>query len=764
MGKLASVPQLGVQSYDWGVTCIHGLRASCIDGRCATSFAAPISFGATWDQQNTQSSAAIMAKEMRAMWQAKATEPMAWAGAGADIGLGCWGPDVNIARDPRWGRIQQTAGEDPKIAGDYGAAFTVGMQGQPQNAGQTQGDGAPLKAVTTLMTFAAYNLEAWTLPDGEKVERYKFDANVTAYDMNDTYLPAWRKGLVEAKAGGVMCSHNSINGVPSCASPLMKSVLRDAWNFTGYITSDSGEIADFVTPKYHNYSKTGAEAVCAALRATMNVDSEENLSGAAIANGDMFGTFLPIALQQGLCSVDLVRESLRTILRLEFRVGLFDPPASAGGADGTPLGKYWNWASMADVGTAASKAENLRITDASMTLLKNDGGVLPIPAGGGAGKAKTKVALIGPGADSHDLLIPSYPGEICGAGRFGNNGCVETVVGAAARLFGNTTEFVHRPGCAAWVTVNRTQIEEAVAAVQGFDYAVLVLGLGQSAEAEGKDRTSLRLWEPERDLVKAIAEGAPGVKIVMVLLNGGVVAIEEELPFVDAVLEAWYPGVTGGESIVRTLFGLNNPGGRLPMTMYKNAYLDEVNMTDMSMTKGVGRTYRYYTGTSVNFQFGYGLSYGAPLVAEARVAATADEMTVAVSVKSAPGDAAPYPKSTVVQLYLVPLVHTLHANPATGERPPADARLPLRVLVGSQRVTLQDPTQEAHAAVLLNTKAGDASNVLCFVSDSGARQVFPGVYTLFGTTEHAGAAAEGSASGYFLKKNITVSDGSSCPL
>jgi beta-D-xylosidase 4 len=279
------------------------------------------------------------------------------------IGLDCWSPNINIARDPRWGRNQEVPSEDPFVNGMFGTQYTLGIQGGD--------DSRFLNVAVTLKHWDAYSLE-----DADGYTRYNFDAIVSNYSLADTYWPAFQASIVQGKAKGVMCSYNSVNGQPACASDRLSTVLRGAWGFDGYITSDSGALVNIY--KDHKYVKTEVEAACVAVRnGTCDVNS-----------GPVYHNALLQSVDEGLCSMKDVEAALFRTFKLRVDLGLFDP------IEDQP---YWH-VPLSAVGAQASKDNSLLASLSSMVLLQNDASTLPLVSGG-------HIAVIGPHANATLTLV-----------------------------------------------------------------------------------------------------------------------------------------------------------------------------------------------------------------------------------------------------------------------------------------------------------------------------------------------------------------------
>jgi len=368
-----------------------------------------------------------------------------------------------------------------------------------------------------------------------------------------------------------MCAYNSVNGIPACASQFLNNTLRGAWKFDGYVTSDSGAVADIYTQ--HHYVATAPEAAAAAIK-----------GGTDINSGGVYSSSLLQAVSQKLISIADVNLALYRTLKLRFQLGLFDP------IDDQP---YWH-VSPDVVNTAESQATNLHMSQQSMVLLKNDKNTLPFPKG-------HKVAVIGPHGAATGALVGNYLGQICPSGDYS---CVVSPFSAIqqANKGGST---VYAQGCTVSGNVV-TGFAAAIAAAQAADYVVLIIGTDTSVENEAHDRVNITLPGVQDEFSRQIINLKKPTAVV--LMNGGAVAIEWLHDNADAIVEAFYPGYQGGTAIADVIFGDYNPGGKMPYTIYKADYVSQVQMTSMDMTKAPGRTYRYFTGTPL-WPFGWGLSY-----------------------------------------------------------------------------------------------------------------------------------------------------------
>uniref|UniRef100_A0A0G4IEP3 Fibronectin type III-like domain-containing protein n=1 Tax=Chromera velia CCMP2878 TaxID=1169474 RepID=A0A0G4IEP3_9ALVE len=572
------VPRLDVPEYDWGLNCVHGVQSRC-GTNCPTSFPAPVNQGASFNSDLWRDMAGVIGREARALWL---------EGVGENhednlphIGLNCWSPNININRDPRWGRNMEVASECPHLNGLYGAIYSRALQ-----EGE---DPRYLQVAVTLKHWAAYSLDKW-----KDFKRETFDANVTRHDLADTYFPAFKRSVREGKAAGVMCSYNRINGVPACASRFLSRVLREAWHFDGYVTSDTSAVEWFVT--HHNFSATYEDAVAASLSA-----------GTDVCSGTSYEGHMEEAVSKGIARASDVDVALRHALMIRFRLGLFDDPSKQ---------PYWHVA-PSEVSSEKARALSLQMAVESLVMLQNghgegraaksDGGkpVLPLEKG-------TTVAVLGCHADAREAMIGNYNGEIC---RGRTYDCVESPREALTRQnIGGRV--VGTAGVRVSSAASDSERADALGAVDEADAVVIFAGLDTSIEDENLDRESLRLpAEQEKFIEDAVAKASSqGKGVTLVLFNGGAV----DVSFLKnregvAVIEAFYPGVYGAAAVASVLFGDESPSGRMPVTTFEENFAETVSMASMRMAADKksgypGRTYRYFEGKPL-WPFGFGLSY-----------------------------------------------------------------------------------------------------------------------------------------------------------
>jgi beta-glucosidase-like glycosyl hydrolase len=597
---------LGLPAYDWGGNCIHGVQSRCTEsGLCPTSFPNPIGLGAAFNRSVWHGMGAVIGMELRYMYLAQVGEDH--ASNLPAIGLDCWSPNIGIVREPRWGRNLETPGEDPLVNGAFGAAVTEGLQ-------RGTLDQRFLQAVVTLKHFDANSLEGNWGPGG-KITRHTVNAEISAYDLHSTYLPAFKTAVVDGKAKGVMCSYNAVNGVPSCANKfLLTSTLRDAWGFDGYVSSDSGAVKDIIDS--HHYTSDWNHTVAAAIDAGCDMQSASWPAGHPWGTGGQFIDYLPGAVRGGFLKESALDDALRHVLSLRFELGLFDP------IDDQP---YWKLPEST-VRSAAHVDRAVDATKQSLVLLKNENNALPFAAG-------KKVAVVGPHANNRASILGNYLGEICPDDTYD---CVQTPFEAIAALnnaSGGTT--TSADGC----DVNSTstsKMQAAIDAAMDADYIVFFGGLDGTIEREGHDRHDIGLPGMQPVLLGKLVDISEqqGKPLAVVLYHGGIVVLGKTLlGGVPSLISAGYPSFYGAAAMASALF--DAPGqankapsrfGNTPVTWYsEDGWADAAfDMLNFSMTNGPGRTYRYYDSEGkeggVDFPFGHGLQYAAFEVSEAAVA------------------------------------------------------------------------------------------------------------------------------------------------
>jgi beta-glucosidase len=815
----AAIPRLGIAEYDWWSEALHGVARSGY----ATVFPQAIGMAATWDAPLIHKAGRVIGMEARGKYNSAIREDNHSIFYGMDF----WSPNVNIFRDPRWGRGQETYGEDPFLTGQLGTQFVLGLQGNNPNY---------YLAIATPKHFDVHS--------GPEPERHRFNVNASPHDLEDTYLPAFRATIVDGHADSIMCAYNAVDGVPACANKmLLQKTLRGDWKFGGYVVSDCGAVGDIAGG--HKFAPSVEQASVDAVRA-----------GTDLSCGDEYST-LAKAVHDGLIQESEIDAAVKRLMTARIRMGILAP------AKDQPL------QSLDDsiVYSQEHADLDLRAAEESMVLLKNDG-ALPLQA-----NIKT-IAVIGPNAASLAALEGNYNGtpinpetpltafktlarqkrfrvldaqgapyveqlplpvppdvfhttgsvegltetvypnanfsgagvttvaenidtDWNGASPFPNriprkafsvrwigtltpptagdivfqvqmNNCypcnnVETysvwldgkqvssgtvrnnakqdrpaefrVHFAGTQPHAFRLEYSHQsPLFGAGVTFSwKPPVEalrqQAVANAQRADAVVAFVGISPNLEGEempvhvpgfsGGDRTSIDLPEVQQQMLQAVA--ATGKPLIVVLMNGSALAVNWSAQHANAILEAWYPGARGGEAIVNTLLGKNNPAGRLPLTFYASTS-QLPPFEDYSMAN---RTYRYFRGTPL-YGFGYGLSYSnfkfSKLHGSTENLRAGDSLIVDVDVTNTSkmdGD-------EVAEAYLS------YPAPSSG----SGQTTPMHALAGFSRVHVP---AGATRTVRIRVDARQWSEVLA----DGDRVILPGRYTLFVGGSQPGANAGG---------------------
>ena len=794
VNQARAIPRLQVPAYDWWSEALHGVA----NAGTATVFPEPIGLAATFDDPLIHEMAIVIGTE------ARAKHNQAVKAGRRDImeGLDFWSPNINIFRDPRWGRGQETYGEDPFLTGRMGVAFVTGLQGD---------DPKYLRVISTPKHFAVHS--------GPEPSRHTIDIQVSKHDIEDTYLPAFRAAVTEGKAESVMCAYNRVNGEPACANTfLLQDQLRRAWKFNGYVVSDCDAVVDIY--EGHHFRKSQAEATAASLKAGMDNECADFFTVAKDSHD--YQPYLD-AVKQGFLSETDIDVSLKRLFTARMRLGMFDPPEKVPYAQ-TP---------ESEIDSAAHRGLALRTARESMVLLKNDG-VLPFAAG------VKKILVVGPLAESVEVLHGNYSGTASHAvtavegirkqfpaaqvtyvagtnflrqetvipttllstdeGKPGLKGeyfsgsdfsgtpqVVRTdavvdlqlfhprppaipppdgmkdfsarwtgfltpaesgsyqvgLVGSMNRMWLDGKLIVddavlHDPNTQGvtvrlekghhyalkieflrggfgtklvWLPVSTDPSFEAASAARQADVVVAVVGITSRLEGEemkvdvpgfkGGDRTSLNLPADEEALLGAL-KGA-GKPLVVVLMNGSALAVNWANDHANAILEAWYAGEEGGTAIAQTLAGVNNPGGRLPVTFYKG--IEQLPPFEDYAMKN--RTYRYFEGQPL-YPFGYGLSYSKFEYSNLKLSnpelEAGNPLAVDVDVKNA----SPRAGDEVLELYI-----------SFPKLPGA----PLRALRGFSRVHLE-------AGAVQHVKLTLPPRDLSYVNEAGDRMVAAGDYVI----------------------------------
>lgn len=572
-----AIPRLGIPAYDWWNESLHGVARN---GR-ATVFPQAIGLGATFDEDLLGRVARAIADEARAKL---AVTRSVEGDTDRYQGLTFFAPNVNILRDPRWGRGQETYGEDPFLTSRLAVAYVRGLQGQAQ--GQAQGQGRepepgpgpgpapasePALAASPRYLRAAAVAKHFAAHSGPELTRHAFDARVEAHDLADTYLPQFEAVVREAGVAGIMAAYNRINGVPCVTSAtLLGEVLRKQWGFQGFVVGDCGAVQDVVTG--HRTAIDEMHAAAQALRAGTDLDC-----------GDTY-RHLTDAVAAGLITEGEIDRAAARLFAVRFRLGLLGFSGGAE-AEANPNANP-NATHLALAREAAQK---------SLVLLTN-GGVLPV------GAAVHRIAVLGPLADDVEVLLGNYHGEPTAP--------VTLLAGIEAAARGRGISVQHAEGVGL-TGRSLAGLVPAVALAQDADLVIAVLGLsavleGEEGDPAGQnpagDRQDLGLPGAQPALLAALLR--TGKPTVVILTGGGALALPQSVRPPDAVLVAWYPGEQGGNAVADVLFGDVAPSGRLPITFYRSIK-DLPPFTDYGMR---GRTYRYFEGKPL-FPFGHGLTY-----------------------------------------------------------------------------------------------------------------------------------------------------------
>jgi beta-glucosidase len=810
-----AIPRLGIPEYNWWNEGLHGVARAGV----ATVFPQAIGSAATFDEPLVHDIASTIGTEFRAKYNATVAKD------GTSLwyhGLTPWSPNINIFRDPRWGRGQETYGEDPFLTSRMGVAFVTGLQGD---------DPKYLKTVATPKHFAVHS--------GPESTRHEVNVQVSRHDLEDTYLPAFRAAITEGKAASIMCAYNSLDGEPACASDLLLNEhLRKDWGFKGYVVSDCGAIDDVFHG--HHFTPTIEAAVTASIQRGTDLICGEppqdrvKYERTAILN----------AVHSGQLSEATIDTAVKRLLTARFRLGMFDPPGSVPFEHIPP----------SENDSEGHRRLALRAARESLVLLKNDNHLLPLS------KIYPSIAVIGPNADSLDSLVgnyngtPSHPVTVLAGirSRFPHSqihyvqgsGLVGPVVrpvpesvlftdashathglkaeyfrgisltgavamhrvdktinfawgfsGVSPQLAQNysvrwtgvvvpaetadyVVGFTGQDGYRVWIddqlvledwsthrpatTVTKqiplkqghaykikieyfqtvrgaearlqwgipgTEEKAALDAAKRADLVVLVMGLSGRVEGEemkmhadgfaGGDRTAIDLPKPQENLLEKISSF--GKPTVLVLMNGSPLSVNWAQDHVGAIIEAWYPGESGGEAVASALAGDFSPAGRLPVTFYRSAG-QLPPFDDYSMEN---RTYRYFKG-DVLYPFGYGLSFTAFAYSNAIVKPVEDaaegDITIAADVANSGNMAG----DEVVQLYL-----TQNSVPGT----------PLRSLEGYRRVHLNRGEKQT-VSFHLNSRN------LSVVDQQGVRRLIPGtVHAWIGGGQPSGTSSAQPATG-----------------
>ena len=643
-----AIDRLGIPAYNWWNEALHGVARNGV----ATVFPQAIAMAATWNTELIRQEADIISTEARAKYQ----EAIGKKEHGIYQGLTFWSPNINIFRDPRWGRGQETYGEDPYLTSGIGTAFVKGLQGSNDTY---------FKVIATAKHFAVHS--------GPESSRHSFDAWPSETDLYETYLPAFEALVRDAKVNSFMGAYNRVYGIPSCANDLLlEKILREKWGFTGYVVSDCWALSDFYNG--HKFVPDAAKASALAVKA-----------GTDLSCGPEYG-HLNEAVKWGYISEAEIDVSVKRLFTARMKLGMFDPqeivPYSVIKPDAN--------------NTEANRQFARKVARESIVLLKNDHSTLPL-----SNKIKS-IAVIGPYADELSVLLGNYNGDPTNP---------VTILQGIKNRAGRKIRITYALGVdqpekiardSTRIKMQPSMVSEAIRVATKSDIIVFVGGISPELEGEempvkidgfsGGDRTHLDIPKNQQLLLEKL--NALKKPVVLVLTNGSALSVNWAKENIPAIVDCWYPGEEGGNAVADVLFGDYNPAGRLPVTFYKSVN-DIPPFDDYKME---GKTYRYFGGQPL-FAFGFGLSYTkfdySEISGNLSVKA-GDPVTLTVTVTNTGS----YDGDEVVQGYCV--------------QPDAVTTRPIKSLVAFQRIHLKKgesrvisleigPTQLRH----FDTKIGD---------------------------------------------------------
>lgn len=550
MYNAPQIDRLEIPAYNWWNECLHGIARS---EEKTTVFPQPIGLAATFNPKELQKSAEMISDEGRAVYNLSVKKGNT---AKRYTGLTFWTPNINIFRDPRWGRGHETYGEDPLLTAEMGIAMTKGLQGNDPNY---------LKLSACAKHFAVHS--------GPEPLRHEFNATADEHDLYDTYLPAFYRLIKEANVSGVMCAYNSFKGQPCCGSNLfLRKILLHDWKFNGYITSDCWAISDFI---YGH--KTHKDSISAS--------SDAVLHGTDLECGNVYRS-LTEAVEAGMITEDQIDISLKKLLKIQFRLGMFDPQ------DKVPYSKI----GAEVLESKPHQQQALKMARQSMVLLKNEKQLLPLSS-----KIK-KIALLGPNANNGTTQLGNYNGIPS------KNTTLLDALRAEKGIevvYDSISDFITlHPG------IDLQHYAEKYKDVDLIIYAGGISALLEGEEGDtgnvegfyGGDRTTINLPAVQTQVMQMLQKS--GKPMIFICMSGSAIAFNWESQHIPAIIQAWYGGQATGTALADILFGRYNPSGKLPITFYRSDS-DLPAIEDYSMKN---RTYRYFNG-DVLYPFGYGLSF-----------------------------------------------------------------------------------------------------------------------------------------------------------
>ena len=594
-----AIERLGIPAYNWWNEALHGVARAGV----ATMFPQAIGLAATFDRELIQEIGDVVSTEGRA----KFNEFSRRGDHGIYKGLTFWAPNVNIFRDPRWGRGHETYGEDPYLTGELGCAYIKGLQGpDPEHP----------KAAACAKHFAVHS--------GPEALRHQFNAQVSKHDLYDTYLYAFKRCVKDAKVEAVMGAYNRVNGEPACGSKtLLKDILREEFGFEGHVVSDCWAVNDF--HEHHHVTANVEESAAMAVN-----------NGCDLNCGNAF-LHLGSAYERGLVSEEAITAAVERLMEIRIRLGMMKDYPSP-----------YEDISYEKVECKEHVALSLEAAERSLVLLKNKDNYLPLK------KEEIKtIAVIGPNANSRDALIGNYVGT---SSRY------ITLLEGIQQYVGEETRVLYAQGCHLYkdkvegLAEKKDRFEEAVITAQEADVVVMCLGLDATIEGEegdagneyaSGDKLGLNLPGLQEELLETVT--AVGKPVILLLTAGSAIDLSwaEKQNNVKAILDCWYPGARGGKAVAEAVFGEFSPSGKLPVTFYQRTE----NLPEFTDYRMNHRTYRY-TDENVLYPFGYGLCYGKVSYSDLQVSKlesqTDEELLVSVRVKNE----GQYPLVEAGQIYI----------------------------------------------------------------------------------------------------------------
>ena len=668
-----AIPRLGINAYNWRSNCLHGWSKSggqWMSDLTWTVFPAPIALAATFNKDLVNKIGQATADEGRALHN---TMLAAFNGSSTEAaGLNCFSPNVNLYRDYRWGRGQETFGEDPYLISQMGNAYTRGLQ--------EGSDSKYLKIAACAKHFAVHS--------GPEESRLEFTADVTIHDLYDSFLPGFKSQVMGAKVAQVMPAYSGLkckyipDGAPDVANSfLLKTVLRENFNAPNIsVVSDNGAVGFVYTKMKYVTDEETATAVC--INATTDLD---------LGHDEIYPTYLPKALDDGKVNLQTIRDAVVRNFYLRMRLGDFDPPSMV----------PYQSIDKSHLNTPQNQALNLQAARESIVLLKNAGPAIQLPL---LPKNIIEITVIGPNANSTQALLSNYEGI--------PPKTVTVLEGIQNVLKGMNADIKYAPGCMDAKCEDMSKFEEALDLCMDDKLVVMVMGMDQSIESEGQDRGPTNCYGLNNDVL-----GLPGCqsvlveratvrsqRVILVIINGGPISMPDGIFWsssIGAIVEVFYPGAQGGTAVADVLFGAYNPAGRMPVSTLWGLYRTPAS-TNYNMT---GRTYRNMDDYQ-QYQFGYGLSYSVFSYTNFTISPSTiipcDSLQASVTVTNVGGPAG----DEVIQLYVSP--------PRLNNKPYVQLR-------AYDRVSLS-PSQSHVATFELNPY------LLSLVDEDGEHYIFPGEY------------------------------------